>query len=65
MDTGFQDANKIPTHPLASPVPVFLADGATSPAGFITKETIPLVININGHTKQSYLRSFGSHIYSW
>jgi hypothetical protein len=51
MDTHFQDANQIPTHPLALPVPVFLADGATSPAGFITKEMLPLAININGHNK--------------
>jgi hypothetical protein len=49
MDTRFQVEHQIPTRPLTSPVPVFLADGATSPAGFITKETIPLAMNIDGH----------------
>jgi hypothetical protein len=49
MDTRFVSEHQIPTHPLVSPIPVFLADGGSSPAGFIMKEMVPLSLDIAGH----------------
>jgi hypothetical protein len=49
MDTRFVSEHQIPTRSLALPIPVFLADGGSLPAGFITKETVPLSIDIAGH----------------
>jgi hypothetical protein len=49
MDTCFVSEHQIPTRPLALPIPIFLANGGSLPAGFITKEMVPLSLNIAGH----------------